>query len=112
MILSDEFATLCLIFGRGRWLPGHVVNLALGPDVILRRAMTIEAPLHVERLRFASERHLVDLAMAGRTPDSLGYVNAMIEINEIRKVVDATPAERPVCGQTVPDRGEHRCFHP
>jgi len=63
--------------------------------------MTAEAPLHLERSVLVHQRHLVDGAVAGIASHSLGDVNAVIEKDEVRKLVDARPLQRfagPVAG--------------
>src|SRR5205085_2840123 len=49
-----------------------------------------------------------DLAVAGRASDTFLYVDAVIEIHEIRKVVDAGPLQRLARRETRPHRFEER----
>ena len=56
--------------------------------------MAIETPLHVKRLRFARERHLIDAAVACRATDAFGDVNAVVEIDVAGQIVDPIPFQR------------------
>lgn len=53
--------------------------------------MTVQAPLHVERLGAPDKRHLIDRSVAGRATNPLGNVNAVIEIDEVRQIIDPVP---------------------
>src|SRR5215204_4911251 len=75
-------------------LPLHVIDLGLRPNKSFRFAMALQTPLHLQGVLLVDGRHLVDLAVASRTTDSLCYVNAVIEICEFRKVVDTLPLDR------------------
>ena len=61
--------------------------------------MAVEAPAHRERRGLAHQRHLVDAAVAGRAADAFGDMDAVIEVDVVRKVMDAPPAQRPVLGE-------------
>ena len=71
----------------GRRPPFDVVDLIARTQDRFRIAMTVEAPLHVERRDTARQRHPVDRAVTGAATDALGDVNAVIEIDEAGKVV-------------------------
>ena len=63
MILRDQLPTKrSLIL---TWMPRHVINLILRAEIILRRAMAFQTPLHVERLRLPGDWHLIDPAVTG-----------------------------------------------
>jgi hypothetical protein len=89
MILLNQLATnLGLIWGI------HIVDvedLGSRADIPLRLPVTVDAPVHVESVDPVHQRHFIHLAMAGRATDALVDVNAVIEINEVGKVVDACP---------------------
>src|ERR1044072_3927346 len=72
-------------------LPLHVEDLGLRTDEFLGFAMARETPFHLQRVLLENRRHVVDLSMACRTTDSLCYVDTVIEISELRKVVNAFP---------------------
>ena len=66
--------------------------------------MAVEAPFHLQRRFLDHQRHAIDAAVAGFAADALAYVNAVIEVHEVRQVVDAHPVERLV----VAEAGAHR----
>jgi len=55
--------------------------------------VTIEAPSHRERLRLIDLLHLVDPPVAGDATDAAPHVRAVIEVNEVGKVVHANPLQ-------------------
>ena len=72
----------------------EVVDFGARPDVILWGAVTLEAPLHIERLRAAGERHLVERAMTGGAADTFGDMDAVIEEDEVGQIVYPIPFDR------------------
>src|SRR5437764_11428712 len=90
----------------------HVEDLTARTDVLLRRAMAIEAPLHRQRRGLESERHLVDAAVAARAADAFAHVNAVVEVYEVRQPMDAAPDDRCVRGEAGAHRLEHRSIYP
>ena len=74
--------------------------------------MTIQAPLHVQSLRLPHQGHGVDVAMAGLTPDALGYVDIVLEVDKVRQVMYPGPLERHLIAKTRPYRLEHRRLGP
>ena len=54
--------------------------------------MAGEAPFHKEGLGFPNEGHLVHLPVTGRAADTFIHVDGMVEVNVIRQVMDAIPA--------------------
>jgi hypothetical protein len=74
--------------------------------------MTFEAPFHLKRAVLPHQRHLVHPAVAGNAANSFIHMNAMIEIDEIRKVVDSRPAQRPTGAKTFTHRVEHWTVRP
>jgi hypothetical protein len=109
VISRDQLFALVWI---GLWLPGRIVNLVLRTNVFLGRAMTIETPFHVEGLGFSRKRHLIDTTVAGRTTDAFCDVNAVIEIDVIRQIMDAVPLQRAVSGQAFTNGRQHRRVFP
>ena len=61
--------------------------------------MAIQTPLHMQGLCLPREWHFVDAAVTGFTANSLMDVNAVIEVDEVRKIVDAHPFQRTVVTQ-------------
>lgn len=98
-----------LILGR---LILHAVDIFARPDETLRRAVAFKTPVHVQRGHAPGERHLIDAAMAGGATDSLAHVNAVIEINEARQIVDPRPFNRLAGAETFPDRRQRGTLRP
>ena len=68
-------------------------NLVARAKMFFRRAMTVEAPLHLKRPLLIHEWHLVDRPVAIVASDAFGDVNAVIEINKVRKLIDTRPLD-------------------
>ena len=103
MVVLDQFAALRELIHRRQ--PVHVENLAARTDIICGFPVAIEAPLHEERVGLPHERHLLHLAVAGRTANSFVHMNTVIKKNKVRQVMHAIPMHGRVGGQTLP----HRC---
>lgn len=73
----------------------------------LRRAVTLEAPFHVQRVFAPGERHLADRAVTGDAADAFFDMNAVIEINIIRQIVDANPFDGFAVAKAFAHRLEH-----
>lgn len=110
VVVLDEFPAEGELIGRRSIL--HVEDLLARPDKKLRRAMTLETPIHMQRVDPPGERHLIDPAMAGSATDALVHVNAMIEINKSRQVVDACPLDRLARAKTLSYRRQRRAVRP
>lgn len=74
--------------------PLHCEHFLLRPDELLGIAMTLETPLHIQGCDLVSQRHEVDSPVTGRAADALVHMNAVIEINEVRKIVHFRPLDR------------------
>ena len=92
--------------------PLHVVNLVDGPHEPFRRAVTLQTPLHLERLCLVENRHLVDAPVTRRAADTFFHVNAVIEVGVIRQVVYAYPLDRLAGAKTRAHRFEIRTVSP
>ena len=79
---------------RHRGAVAHREHLAARPDVLLGIAMAVHAPLHLQRLHLPHQRHLVDAPVAGFAAHPLLHVDAVVEVDEVRQVVDADPVQR------------------
>ena len=88
-------------------LPTHVENLVTRTQELLRFTMAAEAPFHLQRRGLPHERHLVHPAVAGGTPNSFSQVNAVVEIGEIREIVNPRPADRRTALKTIAHRLQH-----
>src|SRR5262252_979346 len=60
----------------------------------------------------AHERHFVDAAVTLLTSDALGHVNAVVEVGEVRQIVDFRPANRLPRSKARAHRLEHRTIFP
>jgi len=72
----------------------HVEDLLARSKKAGRVAVAIQTPLHSHRFCLPHECHLVDFAVTGITANTRLNVNTMIEIDEVRNVVDASPLDR------------------
>jgi hypothetical protein len=111
LIIGDEplpFFHLIEILRR----PFHVENLVARSDEALRLAMTLNAPFHVERRYLICERHQVNSSVTRRAADSFIHVNAVIEIDEVGKIVDTRPFDRLARAPALTNRFEVRAIGP
>lgn len=53
--------------------------------------MALKTPLHLQRRRLINDRHLRHVAVTGRAAYALLDVNAVIEIDVIRQIVNPHP---------------------
>src|SRR5215471_14591469 len=60
----------------------------------------------------AHERHFVDAAVTLLTPDALGHVNAVVEVGEVRQIMDFRPANGLPRSKARAHRLEHRTVFP
>lgn len=76
-------------------------------------AMAAETPGHCEILRLPHERHPIDTPMTRLAPDALVYVDAVIEIDKLRKIVNPRPFNRLAGSVTFAHRFQDRrhCPH-
>src|SRR5207237_1426156 len=93
-------------------LQTQVEDLLARPNVLFGIAMTVETPVHVQRLHLPGQRHAIDPAMTAHTADSLVHVNTVIELHEIRQLVNANPLDRLPVPVTGTYRFEHRASYP
>src|SRR5206468_473258 len=61
------------------------------PDVTLGLPVAVDAPFHLQRRLLPHQGHPIDLAMARRAADALVNVDAMVEIDEVRQIVNPSP---------------------
>lgn len=110
LIIDLQLVTRCLIgvIGAVR----HIKDLRLRPDELLRLAVTLDTPFHLERILFVNGRHLIDRPVTGRAAYALCDMNAVIEIDVLRKVVNAVPLDRFVISEACSDRLKVRSIGP
>jgi len=81
------------IRARGLLIP-HVEYLIAWAQMIFGRAMTAKTPLHLQRFLLIHQRHKINRAMTGIAAHALCHVDAVIEIDEVRKLVHPRPLQR------------------
>ena len=69
--------------------------------------MALDTPLHRHGLGLERQLHLLDLTVTCRTSNAFIEMDAVVEIDKIRQVVDAAPFER----FPGPPTGAHRLQH-
>src|SRR5712675_2952389 len=74
--------------------------------VLFRPAVAIEAPFHLERLFLIHQRHPIDLTVAGGAADAFVDVNTVVEIDEVRQIMHASPLNRSSRAEAVANRLE------
>src|SRR5262249_2786037 len=110
LVTAVKFAEeVGLIAGR---LPGHVEDLVARPEVRRRVAVAVEAAAHEERLVLIGEGHLIDAAVTLDASDPLADVDAVVEVDETRQVVDALPGDRVAVLEARPHRLQGRAAEP
>ncbi len=110
VVFFNEFSTESELV-RGR-LIFHVEDLLARAHELFGRAVTLETPVHIQRVDAPRERHLIDAPMAGGAADSLVHVNAVIEIDKLRQIVDARPLDRFAGPKALAHRRESRAIRP
>ena len=75
----------------GRGLIAHIENLIARAQIFLRGAMAAEAPLHLQSFLLVHQRHLIHGTVASIAANSFINVNTVVEVDEVRKLVDAGP---------------------
>src|SRR5438093_5303037 len=95
-----------------RQLAWRIDALARRLNVALRMPVTLKAPFHEQRVFSPGHRHLFHWSMARRALDSAVYVNAVIEIDEIRQIVHTRPLQRAILSIACADGLEHRTIRP
>ena len=74
--------------------------------------MAVHAPIHLQRALLPGERHLVDAPVAGGAADPFAHVDAVIEVDEFRQIVDARPLHWLARLEALAHRREHRAVRP
>ena len=90
----------------------EVIDFRHGSDEFLGCTMTIQTPLHLQRVRSPYQRHHVHIAMTCLTRHAFLHMNAMIEVDKIREVMNANPLKRHSRRKTCSHRLEHRAGVP
>src|ERR1022692_3641709 len=91
-LIGEDAAILQLhLILRAGLFVAHVKHLVAGTEKFFRRAMAVQTPFHLQRVGRVGQRHLVHRPVATRTANAFIDMNAVVEINEVRKVVDPGP---------------------
>src|SRR3954453_13074667 len=90
----------------------HGKDLVARTYVQLRVAMTIQAPLHGQRRSLPRKRHTVHTPVALCAADSLVYVDTVVEVHILGKVIDSRPLNGFAAPIAFPDRLERRAGRP
>ena len=105
VVFPDQFFAEHKLVG---CVPSQIKNFVARTNKLFRRAVAIETPFHVKRMRFPRQRHLIQLAVTRRAADAVVDVNAVVEENEVRRVIDALPFQAPIIRHAFTDWCEHR----
>ena len=89
--VADKFFTELTLAGAGGRLPIHVGDLVERAEMIFRGAVALETPAHALGLVMPDDLHAVDVAVAGDAADAAIHVGGVVEINVVRRLVDADP---------------------
>jgi hypothetical protein len=86
----ELLAHFFLILGR---FPIHIENLVSRTQIPFGIAVAIQAPLHIQRRSLEHQRHIVNRTVASGATDAFIDVNAVIEINVVRKAMHSDPLD-------------------
>ena len=92
-------------------LPSHIGSFVQRSQVLFGGPVTREAPPHSQGLVLADNFHLVNSTMTGDTPDSPIHMGAVVEVNEVGKIMDANPIDGEPGLIALTDRFEFGAIH-
>src|SRR6185437_1274779 len=72
-------------------LPIHVVDFAGWAQVLYWISMAVETPLHLQGVLLVHDGHLIHLPMTALAADAFIYVNFVMEVDEVWKIVHLGP---------------------
>src|SRR5215469_2077679 len=90
----------------------HVENLVARAQESFRLAVTAKTPLHLQRGVVEHQGHAVDRPVTGVAAHALGDMNAVIEIDEVREIVDPGPDQGFAAAEAFAHRLEQRRIDP
>ena len=90
----------------GRSFPFHVGDLIDWTQICVRIPVAIQTPAHAEWFDQHDLLHLGNIAVATETPDSGIDVRGVIEVSEVRQVVDSNPSHWLVGSKAVSYRSQ------
>src|SRR5579863_7201459 len=85
----------------------HVEHLIARAKVFRGLAVTLQTPLHLQRRIVEHQRHAIDRSVARVATDSLINVNAVVKVDEVRKIVHSRPHQGFSTPVTLADRLQH-----
>ena len=88
-------------------MPVEVEDLVGRAQIALGMAVALEAPAHLQGRGPGDPDHLGHPAVAVLAGHALLHVDAVVEIDVVRQVVDAGPAQRRAGGQALAHRRQH-----
>jgi hypothetical protein len=65
--------------------------------------MAVQAPLHLQGVFLVHQRHLVDSAVTAGAPEAFVYVDLVVEVDVVRKIMHADPLDGFAGGPAVAD---------
>lgn len=83
-----------------RRLVRHIEHLVPRANVFFRLPVAFHTPVHIQCVDLKCQWHQIDAPMAGGAANALVYMNAVIEVDVVRQVVDASPCNRPAAPET------------
>ena len=89
-VLFKFHANFLLLLERLR-MPVQIENFFRRAQEVFRSTMALKAPSHAEWFCFINDRHFINCAMTAVTADPTVYMDGMIEIGVVRKLVNADP---------------------
>src|SRR5260370_11652964 len=102
LVFGHQFASDLFLIACG--LVTHSGDKLARSYVFFGVSMTVETPLHLERIHLVGERHAIHSAVANFAAYAFVDVNTMVEINEFGKIVHPRPTDRFIGAET----GAHR----
>src|SRR5258706_5257908 len=103
VLFHQHQAQICLVGEtltiHDHWIRGrgllilHVEDLIARAQIILRRTVAVQTPLHLQRGLLVHEWHLVNRAVAAVAADAFIDMNAVIEENEVGKLIHPRPLQ-------------------
>ena len=102
----DKFFSQFPLRGAGWGLPVEVGDLVQRAKMILRGTMALETPAHALGFGVVDDLHVIHLAVAGHATDAPVHVNCMVEVDVVRRLVNANPGNRIAGFPGFADRGQ------
>jgi hypothetical protein len=66
--------------------------------------MACDTPFHLKRIFLIDGRHLIDASVTSGAANAFCHVNTVIEVHELRKIMNPLPLDRFVFAKARPDR--------